>query len=124
MSETEQCPRCGDLKFEHPEKGGYRSFDDCLRRPRPSTLEEGRAVSAAEVTVVGYGGGVLRLLACALGIHKDKEGPIPSDSGPRSIRYCISCGESDDARWSWAWTEHRGDLGEGIRLVKYREAGA
>ncbi len=76
----------------------------------------------AEVVVAALGGGRLRLLACALGIHKDREKQLQSDAGPRLIRYCVACGESDDARWRWAWTEHLGDLRAGARLVKYREA--
>ncbi len=79
-------------------------------------------MTAAEVTVLVFGGGVLRRLACALRIHRTREGPVPCD-GPLSIRYCIWCGESDDWRWTWAWTTHRFDLGQ-VSLVRYREARA
>lgn len=75
-----------------------------------------------EVTVVTFGGRALRQLACALGIHQTKTGPVPGTSGPTSIRYCIWCGESDDPRWEWAFTSHRWDLGPGIAFVQYREA--
>ena len=81
-------------------------------------------MTAIEVTVIAFGGRTLRQLACALGIHKTKEGPVPGDSGPSSIIYCIWCGESNDRRWDWALTVHRWDLGEGISFVKYREAAA
>ena len=76
----------------------------------------------AEVVIVAFGGGRLRHLACALGIHADKEGPIATDSGPRPIRCCVARGESDDARWSWVWTQHTGDLSRAVSLLKYREA--
>ena len=75
-----------------------------------------------EVTVIAYGGRILRRAACALGIHKAKTGPAPEEAIANSIRFCIWCGESDDARWSWVGTDHRYDLGRGVSLVRYREA--
>ena len=81
-------------------------------------------MTPSEVTVVAFGGRLLRRMACGLGIHATKVGPVPNESGPVSIAFCPWCGESNDRRWDWALTTHRWDLGEGISFVKYPEAAA
>ena len=79
-------------------------------------------MSGAEVTVLATHGGFFRRAACALGLHEVRELLAPFDGGPGSIRFCRWCGQSDDPRWDWACTQHRGDLGGWISFVVYRGA--
>ena len=74
----------------------------------------------SEVTVLAFGGRFSRRFACALRLHKMKESPAPSSAGPASIRYCIWCGETDDASWRWVYTDHRVEYGRWVSRVRYR----
>ncbi len=73
-----------------------------------------------EVTVFAIGGRFPRRVACVLGLHAMKEGSAPPSAGPASIRYCIWCGETDDAGWSWVYTDHRVECGRWVSRVRYR----
>ena len=73
-----------------------------------------------EVTVFAFGGRFPRRVACALGLHQMHERPVQ----PASIRYCIWCGETDDARWSWVYTDHRVECGRWVSRVRYRREAA
>ena len=80
-------------------------------------------MSGVEVMVLAIHGGYFRRTACALGMHDVRGVPSLCDgSGPESFRACRWCGGSDDPRWDWAFTSHRGDLGAGISFVVYRGA--
>ena len=54
--------------------------------------------------------GILRSLACALGIHD----LVSPSFGPR---YCGACGESTGREWTWTGTTH--DFRLGFSTVHY-----
>ena len=78
-----------------------------------------------EVTVFAFGGRFPRRVACALGLHEIKDRHAPFSASPESyFRYCIWCGETDDAGWSWVYTDHRVEYGRWVSRVRYRREAA
>ncbi len=72
------------------------------------------------VTVVALYGGLPRLLACSLGIHR-RARKLVTDAygGPAFLDYCPSCGAADPDQWEWAGSTHQGS----VSLVSYRPRG-
>lgn len=67
---------------------------------------------SALVTVLARQGGLLRGLACALGLH----GRSVHRGGPRELCFCPYCGVPLVPGWTWLGTSHL----YGLSLLTYR----
>ena len=93
---------------------------DALDRLNAQTDATPGEAPPSEVVVRATHGGPLQRAACILGLHLVRELPSPARGGPRSIRFCWWCGESDDPRWVWRYTLHLPQTDETVSLVHYR----
>jgi hypothetical protein len=67
---------------------------------------------SALVTVLARHSGLLRSLACALGLH----GRSVYRGGPRELCFCPYCGVPLVPGWTWSGTSYEG----GLSLLNYR----